>query len=106
MSKLRDAYRQKLEARIEELSARLAVARAKAKGLAADGKIAAHEELAASEKKLKDLKVRLAKLRTASDAAWKYVMGGVETAWADLNSAAKRAMKHFTAKSSPVRAKK
>lgn len=106
MSKLRDAYRQKLEARVEELSARLAVARARAKGFAADGKIAAHEELAASEKKLKELKLRLARLRTAGDAAWKDVKSGLEDAWTDLNSAAKRAMKRFNAKSPAARGKK
>jgi hypothetical protein len=39
MSKLRDAYREKLAARVDELSARLAVARAQARGLTADGKI-------------------------------------------------------------------
>ena len=106
MNKLRDAYREKMEARLEELSARLALARAKAKGLAADGKIAAHAEIAASERKLKELKVRLARLRTAGDAAWKDVKTGVEDAWTDLNSAAKRAMKRFGARSPAARGRK
>lgn len=106
MNKLRDAYREKMEARLEELSARRALARAKAKGLAADGKIAAHKEIAANEKKLKELKARLARLRTAGDAAWKDVKTGVEDARSDLNSAAKRAMKRFGTKSPPVRGRK
>ena len=106
MSPLRDAYRQKLEARMEELSARLAVARAKAKGLAADGKIAAHEELAATEKMLKELKTRLTQLRTTSDVAWKDVKSGLDDAWTDLSSAAKRATKRFGAKPAVARGRK
>jgi len=106
MSELGNAYRQKLEARIDELSARLAVARAQAKGLAADGRIAAHDELAATQQKLKDLKARLATLRTASDSAWKDVKGGVETAWSDLSKAATRAMQRFKSPAPRTRSRK
>jgi chromosome segregation ATPase len=97
--KLRDAYRQKIEAQVEELTARLAVARAQAKQLAADAKIAAHEELADTDKKLAELKARLNTLRKAGDGAWQDMKGGVETAWTDLNKAAKHAMKRFGANS-------
>lgn len=93
--KLRDAYRQKIEAQIEELNARLAVARAQAKRLAADAKIAAYEELADTDKKLDELKARLAALQKAGDGAWQDMKGGVEAAWGDLNKAAKQAMTRF-----------
>lgn len=93
--KLRDAYRQKIEAQVEELTAHLALTRAKAKRLAADAKIAAYEELADTDKKLTELKTRLSALREAGDGAWQDVKGGVETAWTDLNKAAKQAMKRF-----------
>ncbi len=95
--KLRDAYRQKYEAQIEELSARLAIARAQAKRLAADAKIMAYEEIADTDKKLATLKSRLAKLRAAGDDAWKDMKNGVESAWTDLNKAAQRATKRFSA---------
>jgi DNA repair exonuclease SbcCD ATPase subunit len=93
--KLRDAYRQKIEAQIEELDARLAVLRAQAKRMSADAKIAAYEELAETDKKLTALKARLKAMRTASDKAWQEMKGGVETAWSDLHQAAKRALKHL-----------
>lgn len=51
MSMLRDAYRQKYEAQIEELNAHLTVMKARAKRLAADAKIAAHEEIADTDRK-------------------------------------------------------
>ncbi|OIR03773.1 hypothetical protein GALL_141930 [mine drainage metagenome] len=95
MTLLRDAYRQKYEAQIEELNARLTVIRARAKRLAADAKIAAHEELADTDEKLAELKSRLSKLRNAGDGAFKDLKGGVESAWNDLDKAAKRAIKRF-----------
>ncbi len=103
--KLRDAYRQKFEAQIEELNARLAVMRAQAKRLAADAKIAAHEELADTDRKLAALKTRLAELRVSGDDAWQDMKGGVESAWTDLHKAAKQAMKRFGAKPTSTRAR-
>ena len=92
---MRDAYRQKFEARIEELNARLALARAKAKQLAADGKIATFEELAEAEQKLAALKARLATLGQASEGAWNDLRSGTEKAWSELSQAAKRAFDRF-----------
>jgi hypothetical protein len=102
MKTIRDAYRQKLEARLEEPSARLALVRARARGMTADGRIATHEELAATEKQFKSLQARLPKLRTAGDdAAWRDLKGGVESAWTGLKRA-QRAMKRFGAPGSPA----
>ncbi len=70
--------------------------RARAKRLAADAKIAAHEEIADTDEKLAELKARLSKLRNVSDNAFKDMKGGVEAAWTDLNTAAKKAMKRFS----------
>lgn len=92
---LRDAYRLKLEAQIDELNARLALARAKAKKLVAEGKIATSEELADAEEKLAALKIRLIALGKTSEAAWTEMRGGVETAWGELSAAAKRAFDKF-----------
>lgn len=93
--KLKDAYGQKIDAQIEELAARLALFRAKANQLAADGKIAAYEELADTEEKLAALKQRLAALNAASAGAWQDMKGGVDKAWGDLSASAKRAFKRF-----------
>jgi hypothetical protein len=93
--KLRDAYQNKLDAQIEELNARLALMRAKAKGFAADARIAAHEELSDTDAKLARLKARMGKLRVAGDGAWQEMKVGVESAWTELSTAAKRAKKRF-----------
>lgn len=93
--KLRDAYRQKIEGQIDELNARLALARAKAKQLAADGKIAAYEEFADTEAKIAALRTKLSALGNASEGAWTEMKGGVEQAWGDLSKAAKRAFDRF-----------
>jgi hypothetical protein len=79
--------------------------RAQAKRFAADAKIAAHEELSETDKRLGELKAKLAKLRTAGDGAWQEMKGGVETAWSELSKAATRAKKHFSPPPPKVRAK-
>lgn len=96
--KLSEAYRQKFEAQIEELNARLAVVRAQAKRLAADAQIAAHEELADTDRKLAALKARLESLRTSGDGALQDMKGGIESAWSELSMAAHRALKRFDGK--------
>ena len=68
--KLRDIYRQKHEVQLEELIARLSLAKAKIKQLAADTQIAAHEELADTEHMIVALKGKLAALNIARDDAW------------------------------------
>lgn len=98
MMKLSEAYRQKFEAQIEELNARLAVVRAQAKRLAADAQIVAHEELADTDRKLAELQARLTALRSAGDGAWQDMKGGVESAWRDVNQAAGRALQRFGSK--------
>ena len=92
---LRDAYRLKIEAQIDELNARLALARAKAKKLAAEGKIVTSEELADAERKLAAVKGKLTSLGNASEGAWSEMKGGVGKAWGDLRDAAKRAFDKF-----------
>jgi hypothetical protein len=90
-----DAYRQKLDAQVDELSARLALGRAKAKQLSADSKIAAYEELAATEEKLSALKAKLASAAAAGEGAWQDLKGGLDFAWTEVRDASSRALKRF-----------
>jgi hypothetical protein len=92
---LRDTYCQKIEAQIDELNARLSLARARSRKLAAEGKIAAAEELDDVEKKLADAKGKLTALRNATESAWGEMKAGMEKAWVDLRDAAKRAFDKF-----------
>lgn len=92
---LRDAYRQKMEGKLEEERARLDVLRAKAKQAVADGKIMAYEELVDAEAKLESAKTRLKELGAASEDAFEELKTGVEGAWASLKSAGERAVEKF-----------
>jgi small-conductance mechanosensitive channel len=93
---LHEAYRQKIDAQIEELQARLALARAQAKKLAAEGKIAASEEIVETDRKLAVLKEKLAALGHASGGAWDEMKVGVERAWHELRDSSKRAFDKFS----------
>lgn len=92
---LRDAYRQKMEGKLEEERARLDVLRAKAKQAVADGKIMAYEELVDAEAKLESAKTKLKELGTASEGAFEELKTGVEGAWASLKSAGEKAVEKF-----------
>ena len=94
---LRDAYRQRFEAQIEEQRANLAVLKARAKRVAADGKIMAYEEIDTAEAKLAAAKGRLKELATSSDHAWEEMKGGMEKAWNELSTASKKAAAKFGA---------
>jgi len=95
---VKDAYRQKIEAQLEEQSARLAVLKAKAKQAVADGKIMAYEELGVADEKIAALKSKLKELGSASEGAWETMKGGVEQAWNDLSESCKKAADKFKAK--------
>lgn len=88
---MKDAYRQKMEAQIEEQRARLELFKAQAKKVIADGKIMAYEELADADGKLEAARSKLKELGGASGAAYEELRSGVEHAWNDLSAACKRA---------------
>ena len=92
---LRNAYREKLEALVEEQMARISLLKAKAKSTAADGKIMAYEEIADAEQKLAHMKSSLKELASASEGAWEELKGGVEKAWNDLSESCKKAYARF-----------
>jgi len=92
---LKDVYREKLEAQIEEQRARLELLKAKAKRAAADVKIIAYEEIGDSDAKLDALKGKLKELGNASGDAWQEMKGGIEKAWEDLTVSCKKAAHRF-----------
>lgn len=92
---LKDAYREKLEAQIEEQRARLELLKAKAKRAAADVKIIAYEEIGDADAKLDALKGKLKELGHASGDAWQDMKRGVEKACEDLTKSCKKAARRF-----------
>ena len=92
---LKDAYREKMEARIAEQQARLDLLKARAKMAAADGKIMAYEELADAEQKLAAAKAKLKDLAHASEGAFKELKAGMEKAWDALQTAGREAARKY-----------
>jgi predicted kinase len=95
---LKNAYREKMEAQLEEQRARLELLKARAKVAIADGKIMAYEELADADQKLAALKVKLKNLADAGGDAWQEMKSGVEKAWGDLSESCKKAAQKFKEK--------
>jgi hypothetical protein len=92
---LRDAYREKMEAQLEEQRARLNLLRAQARRAVADGKIMAYEELAEAEAKLAAATGKLKELAGASEAAFGELKAGMEQAWTSLTRACQKAADKF-----------
>lgn len=95
---LKDAYRERFEAQLAEQKARLELLKAKARRMAADGKIMAYEEIADAEEKLSAMKARLNALGGAGEGAWQEMKAGVEKAWSDVGDACKKAAAKFGGK--------
>ncbi len=92
---LRDAYRQKINAQLEEASARLAILKARAKLAVAEGRIYAHDELGVTDEKIAQLKSKLKDLGEASGGAWEEMKVGIEAAWEEIASASRKAAEKF-----------
>ena len=92
---LRDAYREKFEAQVEEQKARIDLLKARARKAVADGKIMAYEEIADAEQKIGHMRTKLKELSDAGEGAWEEMKGGVEKAWSDLSDSCKKAVAKF-----------
>jgi hypothetical protein len=100
---LLDAYRQKLEAQIQEHKARLDLLKARAKKVAAQSRIVGYEELAEADKHLEHVKAKFNKLKGAGGGALAELKIGVKKALADLSASTKKAAQHFNAQTRPAK---
>jgi uncharacterized coiled-coil DUF342 family protein len=91
----KDAYIQKLQARLHEWDKevdRLATKAIKAK---ADAKLEYYEQIEELRDKQDVAIEKLEKLRQASDDIWEDLKAGIESAWNDLSEAVKSASSRF-----------
>jgi hypothetical protein len=93
---LRNAYKQKLTAQVEEQRAKLGVLKAHAKRVMADSRIVGYEELARAEHSLGLFAAKLKKVAGASLHALAEVKGGMGKALDDLTVSTKRAAGHLS----------
>ena len=80
----RSAYRQKAEAQLDELRARLDLLKAKAKGLGADARIATSEQIDLLERRLAQARSRLDGFAEVAEDTAETLASTIETSWKEL----------------------
>jgi hypothetical protein len=85
--KVKELYRQKMQAQLDEWKADNARLKAKASGAKADVQLAMNRQAASIERKLEYAQAKLSELAEASEEVWESVKNGVESAWDSLNFA-------------------
>lgn len=94
MSK-RDAYVQKMKARIDEWGADIEKLEAKARGAEADMKIKYQEQLTAMRQQREKAREKMRELEDASEDAWERLREGMESGWESMSKAFRDAMDRF-----------
>ena len=83
----KEAYKQKIEAELELVQAKLAEFKAQAKISTADARIKHAKQVRDIEQKVGATKVKLKELGAASEDAWEQLKDGVESTWGALSVA-------------------
>ncbi|PTN35338.1 hypothetical protein [Desulfonatronum sp. SC1] len=95
MSEKRDAYVQKLKAKIDEWNADIDELTAKADQAEADAKIKYQHELEELRTKRQELEGKVADLQSAGESAWEELKQGVESSWEVWKASFSRAKTAF-----------
>src|SRR6056297_2046857 len=91
----KDAYRQKLEARLDQWRAEIDKLQAKAAEAGADARVEYEKQVDELREKQDEAREKLKELDNASDDAWQDIKEGVEKAWESLGDAVKSARERF-----------
>ena len=95
MNDKRRAYEEKLDAQLDEWTAKIDVLKAKADKAAAGAKIEYYGAIEALKPKQAEAKAKLQELKTAGDEAWEDVKTGAEKAWTEVKAAYHDASSRF-----------
>ena len=95
MTEKRDAYVQKLKAKMDEWNAEIDKLAAKADQADAEAKIEYHKQLEDLRTKRKDLEDNIAELQQAGDGAWEDLKQGLENSWDILKTSFRKAKSEF-----------
>lgn len=91
----RDLYLEKINAQIQQYSAKLAGMRAKAAEVNADMKLEYLNQVEKLEGKREGLKKKYEQLSKASESSWEDMKEGTEKAWKELKESFAKATEHF-----------
>lgn len=86
----KNAYKQKIEAKLELVKTNIAVLKAKAKGATADMRIKYSKEIETLEDNYAIVQSKLGELGKASEDAWKHLKKDIENSWDSLREYAKK----------------
>ncbi len=89
-------YLKKIKAELETLTTKLADLKKKSQKTMGAGKTEALADIHKLEKKIEDLKKKSHGLAAASEDAWNITKQGVDRAWDELRSSAKKALAKFS----------
>ena len=87
----REVYREKAQAKLEELNARIDLLEAQIKGEAADAKLDLNGQVEVLENLREDLQSRMRQLRTGAADAWEEIVKGLDHAMDEVEHALERA---------------
>jgi phage-related minor tail protein len=85
----REAYRAKVEAKLQEYQARVDEARARLKGAAADARLDLEKQLSEMEKTLAAVKTKAGDLAEAAEEAWSDLTKNLDDAFEGMTGAVK-----------------
>jgi len=91
MSDRRDAYIEKLKARLDKWNKQIDVLEAKAREIGAGSKAEVQKHIDNVKSTRSELEENIENLRKASDNAWKDLKKGVKTSWKTLDKAVRAA---------------
>jgi len=91
----RNAYINKMKAKLDEWNADIAKLEAKADGAEADMKIMYNEKIDALKEQRENAAAKLMEIRNASEGGWEDIKAGLENAWDSLGNAVKSALSKF-----------
>jgi chromosome segregation ATPase len=94
---MKQAYVEKVQARLNEWDAEIEKLKARADEAEADAKISYHKQIETLREEQRQAQAKLDELRAAGDDAWEYMKAGVQNAWDSLEQAAKDARSRFAA---------
>ncbi len=91
----KNAYEQKLQAKLDEWKADIDKLSAKAEQAEADTKLEYQKQVEDLKKRREDMRERLGELKKSGDSAWEDVKAGIENAWTSLEDAMRKATQRF-----------
>ena len=91
----KEAYLQKMRAKLDEWDADINALQAKFSGASADAQIELNKQIDNLRSERNDMKQKYEDLKSASEEAWEDVRDGIEAAWGRVADSFKHAVNRF-----------